>query len=904
MVSTAVRTRSTIRISVLTLLLIPARMYAQAGSTPVHDAQRTRPIAIATARSGPVTVDGRLDETAWALATPVGGFTQQKPNEGAPATEKTEVRFLYDEDAVYIGARMYDSHGARGVTTMLVRRDQPPQSDVLRVDFDPYHDRIHSVEFDVNPSSWRGDATDTDRSWDPVWEAAARVDSVGWTAEIRIPFSQLRFSRDSVQTWGLNLTRLINRNQERDMWSFWRQNEAGGPAFFGELGGLRIHGSRHAELLPYVVARTKRLSSGNPLSPFYNKSPSDFRVGADMKYLATSSFTLAATVNPDFGQVEVDPAVVNLSAYEVFFPEQRPFFVEGADAFRFGSPGCNINCGLGLNLFYSRRIGRAPQGAGLAYSAGQFADVPENTAILGATKLTGRTKNGYTVGFLDAVTQRATAEVAAADGTRLFQPIEPLTNTLVTRAKREMKGGNLVLGGILTSVNRRLDDPGLASLLLSSAQSVGADAEYFWGSHTYRLYTAVTASRAAGDSLAIGRVQRSSARYFQRPDRGILGDGIFSAKYDLSATSLDGYGGIARFVKQGGKWQGDLNAAVVSPGFETNDLGFLQIADWRWVNGTFGPQFTTPTRFYRNLQMLVGGEQQWNYDGDVTGRDLSAFASAQFLNYWSGTIFASHGFTALSDRLTRGGPVVEQPGNTQAFVGLSSDPRRRVILNANLSSGVQDDGGNTQSLRLSATVQPASNLRLSIGPGFSRSASTDQYVTQFPDRAATAFYGRRYVFAHVDQRQLYMSTRASATFTPALSLDLFAQPLIASADYHDFEEFAAPRRRQKLIYGRDVGSIQATGTGATAGYFIDPDGLGPAAGFNLRNPNFNFRSLRGTGVLRWEWRPGSTAYLVWTQTRSASEAVGDLVFSRDRSALFAAPADNIFVLKVSYWLGI
>jgi hypothetical protein len=891
----------------LACLSAPPLLRAQSGDAAApraaSTAERARPVAAATPRAGAIHVDGTLDEAAWAAATPLAGFTQQRPNEGAPATERTDVRFVYDDEALYVGARMYDSRGAAGVTSRLARRDQSPEGDLLRIELDPYHDRLHFVQFDVSPSGWRGDAAGDDPSWDPVWEAATRVDSLGWTAEIRIPLSQLRFSRDSVQSWGLEVTRTIERKQERALWSFWRQNEPGGPAYYGDLAGLRIHSRpRHAELLPYTVARNERLSSGNPSSPFYHPHSSAVRIGGDLKYLVTSSLTLSAAVNPDFGQVEVDPAVVNLTAYETFFPERRPFFVEGADLFRFGAPGCNINCGPGLNLFYSRRIGRAPQGAELADQAGPYADVPESTDILGAAKLTGRVAGGFTVGVLDAVTRREVAEVATADGGRIFQPVEPLTNSFVSRVRREAHGGDLTVGGIVTSVNRTRQDAGLAALLPSDGQSAGVDAEYFWGRRTYRLYAALTASRVAGDSGAILRLQQSSARYLQRPDRGERSDGFFSDTYDPSATRLWGYGGVARLVKQGGSWIGDLNAAAVSPGFETNDLGFEQFAGWRWVNGTVGRQFTKPTRFYRTLISIAGAEQQWNYDGDVTRRDVSLFNQMELPNYWTVFVGFLRYFPSLSDRLTRGGPVVGQPGNAGGLLNLTTDPRRPVVLDGNLSLFTDDDGGSDVSGGVDATLRPASNVSLTLGPGFRRARTTDQYVTALADPTAAAFYGRRYVFAHLDETQLYMTTRANVTFTPNLSLELYAQPLLASADYSRFEEFAAPRQRDKLVYGRDVGTLQQVGQEEETRYVIDPDGTGPAPSFTVGNPDFNFRSLRGTGVLRWEWRPGSTLYLGWTQTRSGVAQVGDFDFRRDRAALFDAPADNVFLLKVSYWL--
>ena len=884
--------------------VLPAAAQTPAPSAPAAP-ERPRPTAAAAARSGPVRLDGDLDDAPWSAATPVTDFIQQRPAEGAPGSERTEVRFLYDDDALYVGARMYDSLGAAGVTSRLARRDVAAGADALRIDFDTFRDRLSSVSFFVNPAGWRGDVAHGDYSWDPVWETATRIDSLGWTAEIRIPFSQLRFNRDSVQSWGMNLTRTTLRKQERSQWAFWKQNQTGGPAFYGELTGLRIKARpQRMELLPYVVARNERLSSGNPESPFYDSNTAGLRVGGDLKYLVTSSLTLSATVNPDFGQVEVDPAVVNLSAFETFFPERRPFFVEGGGLFAYGQPGCYINCGYGLNMFYSRRVGRGPQGGSLATAAGPYADIPENSAILGAVKLTGRTSSGYTLGVMNAVTREEVARVETAEGERLTRPVEPLTNSLVGRARREMMGGRLVLGVIGTAVNRDLSDEGLERLLPRSAQSGGVDVEYSWGRRTYQLYAAVAGSRVTGDSLALRLVQRSSARYLHRPDRDGGSNGIFSRVYDPAAREFTGYGGIFRVSKQAGNWIGDLNAASLSPGFETNDMGFQQVADWRWVNTAFGRQFTKPTRYYRTMSLMAGGSQAWNYDGDLTDRDVTGMFSIELPNYWNGFVGMRRTFSAYSDRLTRGGVVVRKPGSFGGVANLSTDGRKKVSLRGEAGLTGYEGGGSDVFGVVDVTFRPAPNVSLTLGPGFSLNRSTNQYVGSVADTTARAFFGRRSVFAHLDQRQVYMNTRANVTFTPNLSLEVYAQPFLASGDYTRFQEFAAPRSRELLVYGRDVGTLTETVTDGVTRYVIDPDGEGPARTITIRQPDFNLRSLRGTGVLRWEWRPGSTAFLVWTQRRSGQVAVGDFDFGRDADALWDAPSDNIFVLKISYWLGL
>ncbi len=886
-------------------LLAPSPILAQAR----RDSSRARPTAIAVRRSGPIHVDGRLDEAAWKEASPAAGFTQQSPDEGAAASGRTDVRFLYDDDALYVGARMHDPKAPAGITARLARRDDDPQSDELQIQLDLYHDRLHHVTFAVDPAGWRGDWNDGDDSWDPVWQEATSVDSGGWTAEIRIPFSQLQFSSDSLQTWGLEIIRVVHRTQEKDMWSFYRLDQAGGPSFYGTLAGIRL-GTQplHAEVLPYVTTRAQRLGTADPSSPFYDPHTANLRFGGSFKYLVNSSFTLSGTVNPDFGQVEVDPAVVNLSAYETYYSEKRPFFVQGAGVFGFGSPGCHINC-RGMSLFYSRRIGAAPPGAGLADSEGAFASVPDNTTILGATKLTGRTRGGTTVGVLDAMTGTETARVARADSTLFSQPVAPLTNDFVGRVKQDLDGGNLVLGGIFTSVDRKLSSPGLRSLLPASARVAGADLDYYWDQHNYSFYAAVAASRVAGDSAAMLGVQRSSARYFQRPDRTTTGDGLFSAAYRPGATALDGYSVRMRLDREGGGWIGDINAAAVSPGFDANDLGFQTRSDYLWLNGSVIRQLTTPTGWYRSLLFGGGVERYWNYDGDITTTDATGAVIWQLLNYWQLKVIYQHDLPALDDRATRGGPLVRTPGSNFESLEVTSDPRQAVTVDATGSLSQTDAGGYQHQLRLSATWRPSPNLSVSLGPSFSHTVLTDQYVTTVADPTAAAFYGHRYVFSHLDEKELAMETRVNVTFTPDLSFELFLQPLIASGRFYDFEEYAAPRREKKLVYGQDIGTIApiyADGSGAGAsmvtGYTIDPDGSGPASSFQLTNPNFDRRSLRGTAVLRWEWRPGSTAYLVWTQTRGGRAGLGTMALGRDLSALGNLPPDNTFELKITYWL--
>jgi hypothetical protein len=859
----------------------------------------------ATPTTSHIEVDGILSESAWLSAPVATDFIQSQPNEGEPATQQTEVRFTFDGEALYVGARMFDSLGAAGVVSRLARRDGHVESDMLTITFDTFHDHLGQTEFSINPAGVKGDGIGQggswpDASWDPVWQAATRVDSLGWTAELRIPFSQLRFARDTLQTWGLQIVRTVNRLNERSHWTFWPVNESGGPARYGHLENLAINASpARAEVLPYVVGRASTFGAPDLENPFDNSRESAYRFGADFKYLLTSNLTLTATVNPDFGQVEVDPAVVNLSAFETYFPERRPFFVEGRGYLRFGGLNCFFCSNVsGLSLFYSRRVGRSPQGSENATDAGDYADVPENTTIVGAAKITGRTSGGWSVGLLDAVTSREHARVI--DGLNHFDTeVEPLTNYFAGRVTKDMKGGNVVVGGMLTSVYRDLRDPLLATQLNRHAEGIGGDASIWWSDRKYRLWTHWAISQISGDSNAVLDAQQASARYFQRPDRKHGGNGIFSNALDESLTSMRGFAGYARLSKESGDWLWELSTNLRSPGFEANDMAFLTRADYVWMNANVFRRWTKPTSWYRRMNFIAGGQQQFNFDGDRTDLQLQTMWGMQTLSYWWLSTFFIHRPSVLDDRLTRGGPVGRKPGSNYWFLSLSSDSRKKISLWTGPSYSWTTDGSRSFSLDVELTFRPASNIRLDLSPGFSRSESSIQYVTGVDDPTAVDFFGKRYVFADIERQTISMNTRLNVTFTPTLTLEVFAQPFIASGRYSEFKEFARPRTLDKLVYGSDIGTISAV----DGEYTVDPDLDGPAEEFSFDDPDFNFRSLRGNAVLRWEFRPGSTLFLVWTQSRSVEASVGGLDFGRDLGALLGAPADNVFLVKMNYWLG-
>jgi len=905
------------------LAALPCALIAQAAAQPpapapaqapahTHDAIHEVPVpsAAAARRASAIVLDGKLDEEAWKAATPVTEFTQVDPEEGKPASQRTEMRFLFDNDALYIGARMYDTEGAAGVHTSLVRRDQPFNSDYIEIVIDGYHDHLGRAFFDINPSGSIQDqlgigATCCDAGWDPVWQVVTSIDSLGWTAEIRIPLNQLRFSKDSNQTWGLELRRFIHRRQELDQWAFWFKTETGGPSRFGHLTGLDVTSEdHHLELLPYVLGKSSNVAF-TPGDPFNSGHKQSANAGLDVRYSLNTNLTLDATFNPDFGQVELDPAVINLTAYEVQFPEKRPFFVSGSSVFNFGGFSCFFCSNVSpLNAFYSRRIGRAPTGADLATNAGPYADIPDADAILGAAKISGRTTNGYTIGILDAVTNRTTAPVQLADGSRIDQEVDPLTNYFVGRIKKDLLGGNLVLGGIATSVIRQMDTT-FAPRLASHAEVLGTDFLYTWKNHVYSFQGQYALSSIEGDSRLISATQQSSAHYFQRPDRGVGSDGLLSDRFDSTATAMRGLGGYTRLGKDAGDWLWETSLNFRTPGFEDNDLGFNTRSDYFWYNANVARVLTKPTSWYRQLTLIAGGQTQRNFEGDLTDRQLQAYIGATTLQFWNWDAFYIWHPSLMDDALLRGGPVVERPGQGDIEGDLSTDSRHVVIWSGGANYGWANNASWATSLYTSLMYRPTSSVSVTFSPSWNDSRTILQYVGAFADPTAIAFYGTRYVLSSIKQKQIALDTRLSVTFSPTTTLELYAQPFIASGHYYQFKEFNAPRQAAFSIYGVDRGTITPTvdPTGLVTAYTVDPDGAGPAQPFTFANPDFNFRSLRGNAVFRWEYHPGSTLYVAWTHSRSDTQPYGDFDFSRDEQGLLATRPDNIFIVKVSWWIG-
>jgi hypothetical protein len=904
--------------SLLCLLITFASPSAGAAQQTTRSQSDPRPVAQAVLRQGEIAIDGRLDDAAWAAAKPITELIQALPNEAKPPTQRTEIRILYDASAIYIGARMFDSLGAKGVRSALARRDQVMNgdnsltSDHIAFVFDTFRDKNSRTWFELNPDGVKGDHQNGDASYDPVWEGATKIDSLGWTAEFRIPFSQLRFSRAADQVWGMQIWRTNDRNNEQDMWAFWRSNEYGGPAYFGTLEGIKVSSQpRQMELVPYATTRSK-LERPRVGDPYHSTNDMNYRVGGDLKVNLTSNLTLDGTINPDFGQVEVDPASVNLSVFETTFSEKRPFFVSNSQYFSTGGFSCYFcSNASSLSLIYTRRIGRSPQLAGLVSGRSDFMDAADATTILGAGKVTGRTSNGITVGVLDALTSREDAHFRPTGlTTDQTLEVEPLTNYFIGRLKKDFRGGDTRVGTITTMVNRSLTNPDQVALLRSNAQAFGLDLDHHWANKEYSLNIQSALTHIGGDTAAITRAQFASARYYQRPGRTETTDGLFSTSFDPNRRNLYGYGYYARVAKETGDWLWEATENWRSPGFEANDLGVLGRADYKMMLANVFRQWTTPGSWYRNLYTIWGAEQQVNYDGDRNDMDYHAWVQATFKNYMNFSSFVLLHPSTYDERLTRGGPTVIHYGYNMLSTNFGTDSRARVVGNVGVQyiRPVDNTEGGRVSYFPSVTLKPSSRLLVSLSPSLDLDNTAQQYVTAVTDgTVAPAFAGTRYVFARLKQKTLSMDTRVNMTFTPNLTLEMFAQPFLASGKYSSFKEFAEVKSRHMNEFGRDNGSTIVTNrdpqTGALTGYTIDPDGAGAASPFTVDNPDFNLRSLRGTGVLRWEYRPGSTLYFVWTQERDGFDQFGDFNFTRDRSALFRDRPTNIFQIKGTYWIG-
>jgi Domain of unknown function (DUF5916) len=869
----------------LTFILVFQLSAAGNSNTPQVRAYRTNEV---------LKLDGILSEAVY-KNSPVTDFTQKIPDEGKPATEDSEIWITYDNENLYFSANFLDS-SPETIDQNLMRRDNIVSSDWLWIYMDPYNDDRTGYFFAINAGGSIADGTLfndgwMDDSWDGIWEHQTKVNNDGWSVELKIPFSQLRFRESENMVWGINLNRDIKRNVENSFLVMVPSTESGFVSRFADLVGLDgIKPKQRFEVLPYFVQKAQYLEHDSG-DPFYSGNQYKTSFGADLKVGLGSSFNIDATVNPDFGQVEVDPAVVNLSAFETFFQEKRPFFIEGQNLFRFGQGGANNNWGFNFGnpqLFYSRRVGRSPRGD---VPENDYADYPRETRILGAAKLTGKIDETWSIGGLSAVTERTYA-TTSIDGIKSEHEIEPFSHYGVLRTKKEFNDSRQSLGFIFTSANRDLRTEDLTNNLAKNAYTFGIDGWSFLdSSKTYVLTGYVAGSQISGTKKALVNIQEKPYRYFQRPDATYM-------TMDSNRTSLGGYYTRLMLNKQEGNFY--LNSAIgaVSPGFENSDMGYQWMADK--INGhtVLGYRWYEPDSTFRRKFVYVSHFESYDFEGNNLNNGLWFLGHFQFLNYYSFELRGSYNFEDYTKTLTRGGPIVINP--SEYFIGAEFDSDNRKNISFGADFGFENNAIDENSFNIETYIRwkPNTQITLTVGPEYSKRFGKRQWIDNFSDPYATETYNTRYVFGDIEQESISANIRLNWTITPKMSLQLFMQPLFSVGNYSNYKELARPSSMEfnnfnDVSYNADEDE-----------FTIDPDSNGPAEAFDFSNPDFNFKSLRGTLVYRWEILPGSIFYLVWSHDRANYDHPGEFKFGRDFNDLLDAETNDIFLAKFSYWLDI
>ncbi len=861
-------------------------------------------------------IDGRLDEEAWRRAPVADRFVQGDPVEGAAPARRTEVRVLHDDEALYVGARMHDDPGA--VADRLVRRDEDGQYDYFELLLDPNLDRQTGYLFRVAASGVQRDAylfrdSRTDVDWDAVWRSAVHHDEGGWSVEMRIPFSQIRHeSREEAQTWGVNFRRRRLASASTSFFSLVSRTVEGRVSQAGRLTGLVLaDAGRRLEVEPFVAGELFRAPAAAG-DPFFDGSDLRARAGIDVRWGVGSNFSLDATVNPDFGQVEVDPAVVNLSAFETFFPEKRPFFVQDARVLDFDLGGRNAR------LFFSRRIGKSPERTRLPGAA--FSEAPDRTTILGAAKFTGRTDGGLSVGVLGAATPEETGR-AFFEGpgrTETFVA-EPAARYGVARVQQDFRDGASRVGAILTATRRDLPEDGSLDALPSEAFTGGIDFEHAWGGENRRRWSLsgyVAGSHVRGSPEAMVEIQTNPQHYHQRPDADHLA-------VDSAATSLTGINWNLVFARQSGEhWTWNAYLEHVGRDLAVNDLGFYDQGPQLDFTGGLTYREIEPGPLFRSWSLGLFTFHEFRTDiyerltspaewpRSYKNGSVSLNADAELHNNWTADLSLDFGPKSLSDTETRGGPLMTEPASVGVEAGLRTDPRRTVSLGPSVAwTDRLDAAGGDLELGMDVVVRPNPGLELSVRPAVELRDDPSQFVASTDAVPYEPTFGTRYLFADLDRTEVSLETRLSAAFTPDLSLQLFVQPLISAGDFVRYKQLARPASFEFRTFEEGTAVDAGAGVGCSGGStcvrdgerFVDLDGDGAAdVSFPVRD--FNLRSLRGNAVVRWEYRPGSTLFLVWQQDRRAETARGDFELGRDLDGLFGAGAENTFIVKVSHFL--
>ena len=838
-----------------------------------------------------ILIDGKLDEPAWQKATWQDDFTQYEPSEGKNPSQKTEFAILLDENSIYVGFKCWDS-SPDSIVQRLTRRDEL-DGDYVAVQFDSYFDKRTAFAFMANAAGIKydfmisNDGENEDNTWDPIWVVKTSKDDKGWYTEIKIPLTQLRFEGNLEQTWGLQISRMLFRKKEVSLWQASSKKTSGWVSQYGELKGLKnLKARKVADLTPYVVARTDRFEkeAGNPFTQ--SGKNNQLNVGLDGKLGLTNNLTLDFTINPDFGQVEADPSQVNLTSFETFFEEKRPFFIEGKNILSFP-----LMFGDGdlasENLFYSRRIGRRPH-----YSPdladNEYMKSPEFTSILGAAKITGKTKTGWSLGFLESLTSDEYARVS--NGTERKVMIEPFTNYSIGRVQKDFNKGNTFFGAIFTSVNRNLTEDQLNDLH-KDAFTGGFDFTHKWHNKDWQLDLSTYFSRVEGRAEAITNTQKSWIHGFQRPDASYL-------KLDTTRTSLVGQGGKIVLGKYGGKLKFMAATAWKSPGLELNDVGYMRQADNIMEVIWVGYRIYEPFSVFRYLNLNFNQWTEWNFGGELTGPGGNINVHTQLKNYWNLHLGGNINGNGLSITELRGGPALKTIGSKNLWFAFGSNDQKKftgeaqfMIYGANEKNAKQIfDGG------VSFAYRPSKSLKITLSPNYNWNNDELQYVTQ-QDYSKTTDY----IFARIHQKTLSASLRINYIITPNLSIQYWGQPFIATGKYSEFKRITNSRANNYTDRFTLLSSNELSYNVADEVYRVSDTGGNELYTFD--QPDFNVKEFLSNMVVRWEYLPGSTLYLVWSQHRDQSVSNGEFNFRSDFKTLFDDQPYNVFLVKLSFRLG-
>lgn len=866
----------------LGLILFPYTSYSQ-DSNPKKNYQATE------IENAPV-IDGDISDAAWNKGEWVDDFTQFEPYNAANASQKSEFKILFDKDNLYVAIKAYDT-SPDSIVKRLTRRDDP-DGDYVGIGFDSYHDLRTAFVFAVTAGGVKFDQMMTengdneDASWDPNWWVKVNDMEGGWLAEMKIPFSQVRFEKKSDGIWGLQVFRGVYRHDELDFWEHIPKDSPGLVHVFGELSGLEsIKPQKIFDITPYGVAKveTYKAEQGNP---FADGKDYNLNGGIDAKIGITNNLTLDLTINPDFGQVEADPSEVNLSAYESYFEEKRPFFIEGANITTFG-----IGIGDGGvgndNLFYSRRIGRRPR----LYpdlNGNEYAHVPVSTPIIGAVKLTGKTSNGLSVGVIESVTAEGRAEIDD-NGTRRYETVEPLTNYFLTRVQKDYNNGNTMIGGMITNTNRWTDAK-TEDYFHKNAFTGGIDFTQYFKNKVWMFNVNAAFSQVNGTQAAITNTQESSARYFQREDNDYV-------NYDPSKTSLMGSGGRLQLIRQKGHWTHLAVMLWKTPGFELNDMGYLRQADQMF--SMFWGQYRVwePKGIYRSWNLSVDYYNVWDFGGNLLGHGLEANGNMSFKNFWNFWGHLNLNTNGISNTILRGGPRMRTAGSNSIQYNVSTDSRKKLHFYFYNNFGKGFDGSSKNfTISSGFTYKPINSLTVSFNPRFNKSFDELQYIGR------ESFAGNdRYLFASINQKVLSASIRINFNLSPDLTLQYWGQPFIASGKYSTFKYIDNPMASSYRDRFATFNNSQIT---TVDGDFSIDENLDGTPDYTIGNPDFNVQEFLSNLVIRWEYNPGSSVYLVWNQTRNGFLADGDMMVGDNLDNLFTDKAHNVFLVKFSYRIGL